>query len=406
MPGLVPDACSHGLFPDGHSGCDAKIVLIGEAPGKFEDEQGAPFVGESGRRLNEWWSEVGLHRSQFYITNVIRRRPPNNVIEAVGRKEIERGNYELFGRLSKLAAPTLIVPTGNTSLNALMGDTLESGAKSLRITDWRGSILLCRAGERNVKCIPTIHPAATFRQPILTKFCKADWKRIAGDWQFPELRHPEYHHIIDPTQDQIERFESEAKAIWSHAWDTGSPPPAMAVDVENSMFTQGDRKFFKELTCVGFSFDPSFSLTISTLPQDYITREGLRYAWEAIARLCALPIPKVLQNGLTDQYKLQLYDIPLNNYRWDLMEMDHALDPNDGGDTEKGSEEASKEKTFKMEMRSLKIMQSLYTRAPFHKLEGKTFDRAKQLIYNGKDDCVERELYGVYWAKLKSAGLL
>lgn len=57
---------------------DADIVFIGEAPGKAEDEQGKPFVGASGRFLNEMLAAADLNRSDVYITNIVKYRPPNN----------------------------------------------------------------------------------------------------------------------------------------------------------------------------------------------------------------------------------------------------------------------------------------------------------------------------------------
>ena len=60
-----------------------KIVICGEAPGYHENQLLRPFVGPSGRRLAEWWEEVGLKRSDFYITNVYPYQPPGNKIEAV-----------------------------------------------------------------------------------------------------------------------------------------------------------------------------------------------------------------------------------------------------------------------------------------------------------------------------------
>src|ERR1022692_3511322 len=156
MARLVRDWCRHfptGVPDDGSHSCDAKLVLIGEAPGRAEDEQGLPFVGPSGFKLSEWWSEVGLSREQFYITNVVTKRPPNNEIYAVGRDELHNSISRLHGRLARLSSPYVIVPTGDVALNALMGN---SYGERKRITDWRGSILDSAYG----KVIPTIHPAA------------------------------------------------------------------------------------------------------------------------------------------------------------------------------------------------------------------------------------------------------
>src|ERR1044072_5191152 len=62
----------------GDGNLDAEIVFIGEAPGKNEDEQGKPFVGAAGKFLNEMLAAAGLERSDVYITNIVKYRPPNN----------------------------------------------------------------------------------------------------------------------------------------------------------------------------------------------------------------------------------------------------------------------------------------------------------------------------------------
>lgn len=413
---LVKDWCRHGAWTgdEGHK-CDARIILIGEAGGKEEDLTGLPFMGQSGERLKDWWKQVGLQRNDIYITNVVRRRPNAlNDIKLVSKEEIEAGIKSLHSRLAMLADPFVLVPTGNTSLNALLGHGRLDVSDGLKITDWRGSILSYSddAG-RHIKTIPTIHPADTFRQPILQKFCIADWGRIAKDSFFKELQLPERTYIIDPEPEQIGKFTAGVNYAWAmydsldHRF-TGNLaliPPALVFDVENTMTKRGNQLLFKELTCVGFSYDPRFSMTISTLKRDYGSLEAHQAAIEAIRVLLTSPIPKVALNGLTDVFKVKhSLGIDVVNYKWDLMEMDHALDPNDGGDTEKGGEDASKEPGFKMEMRSLHILQSLYSRMPYHKDEGKSWDRVDQLRYNSKDCCEEMEVYCALYTKLKQAG--
>lgn len=408
MPRLVPDWCTHGLFADGHP-CDRRLILIGEAPGKNEDQYGKPFCGASGFILDQWWEAVGLRRADFYITNVYRHRPPNNVIEAIPRADIAVAAEELHVRLAALEDPVVIVPTGNVALNALL-----PSREFLQITDYRGSILeYVDKKERRIKVIPTIHPAATFKQPILAKFCRADWGRIAADSCFKELRLPVRQHVCFPAESGtafVSQFEADVRLAFeatdascaANAAYSDSVPAALSIDIETIPESN-------EITCVGFAYTPEESLTISTRRCDYNADEDYRFAWNAIKRLCALPIPKVLQNGLFDLYHLWYHGVPVVNYKYDLMEMDHALNPNDGGDTEKGSEDASKDRTFKMEMRSLKILNSLYTREPYYKNEGKFsnhYDWMTFFRYNGKDACVTIEIYQVLYKLLRAAGLV
>jgi DNA polymerase len=72
----LAQTATHLVFGDGNP--DADIVFIGEAPGKNEDLQGLPFVGAAGRFLNEMLEMIGLKRSDIYITNIVKYRPPNN----------------------------------------------------------------------------------------------------------------------------------------------------------------------------------------------------------------------------------------------------------------------------------------------------------------------------------------
>src|SRR3954464_8532790 len=85
---IKADILSQNICPDlaksaknlvmGDGNADADIVFIGEAPGKNEDEQGLPFVGAAGKFLNEMLATIGLERSDIYITNIVKYRPPNN----------------------------------------------------------------------------------------------------------------------------------------------------------------------------------------------------------------------------------------------------------------------------------------------------------------------------------------
>src|SRR5262245_57824263 len=122
MPRLVKD--------EGRT--DARLVLIGEAPGANEEIQGRPFVGAAGQLIERWWRELGLGRRYFYITNVYPYRPQKNRIETVPRGELESWCDQLHQRISELVDPVVLVPTGNTALRALTGKS--------KSTKHRGSI--------------------------------------------------------------------------------------------------------------------------------------------------------------------------------------------------------------------------------------------------------------------------
>jgi len=392
MPRLVPDYCTHGCPPPADHICDAKLVLIGEAPGRREDEIGQPFVGPAGSLLEHWWRDYGLTRSDFYITNAYPYRPPANKIQAIPRDQREFWGARLRERISSLADPVLLVPTGNTALNALFP------GEDLKITDYRGSVLsFTDARGRILKVIPTIHPAATFRQPILTKFCLADWKRIEGDRHFRELRLPQIRVTVEPSADEYGAFCEGYMHTARDKW------PAMAVDIENDKNTG-------ELLCVGFSYRVDSALVLPFSRRALFT-SGTRDRMVSYAHaLCSDAIPKVLQNGQHDAYILRRNGIDLLNYKWDLMEMDHALDPNDGGDTQAGSEGAGDSDTIRISMRSLAVLASLYTRFPYYKKGGrrsvKEFQWQNLYEYNGTDCCVTRTIFPVLLDQLIQRGLV
>ena len=123
----------------------SKIMFIGEAPGKNEDEQGKPFVGAAGMILNQALEKAGIKRAEVFITNVVKCRPPGNRVPENEERSICR---QYLDRQISLIAPKIICILGSTAYSSILG------GKS--ITKNRGIIM-----ERNgQKYFLTIHPAA------------------------------------------------------------------------------------------------------------------------------------------------------------------------------------------------------------------------------------------------------
>jgi len=135
------------VFGDGDPQAD--VVFVGEAPGQREDEQGIPFVGPSGKLLDRLLGEIGLERSDVYIANVVKCRPPKN--RDPRPDEIEACKGYLREQLS-LIDPKVVVTLGNFSSKLLLNT--ETGITRLRGTayEWWGRYL-----------VPTFHPAAALR---------------------------------------------------------------------------------------------------------------------------------------------------------------------------------------------------------------------------------------------------
>lgn len=152
----------------------AKVVIVGEAPGADEEVQGVPFVGQSGVELTRMLNEAGILRSDCFLTNVCKYRPPGNDIETffldskgLQPNELIKEGVEELKRDLALIKPTVIIALGNTALWALTGHR--------GITKWRGSML-----EYNGSClIPTYHPAMILREWAYRAVAVHDFRRAA-----------------------------------------------------------------------------------------------------------------------------------------------------------------------------------------------------------------------------------
>ena len=140
---------------------NARLMFVGEAPGRDEDIQGIPFVGRSGQLLNKILEAAGIERDDVYIANIIKCRPPNN--RTPFTNEIE-ACIPYLGRQVALIDPRVICTLGLPATQTLLG--IRGSMGSLR-----GKIYV----EGNVKVIPTYHPAAALRDP---KYKRPIWDDI------------------------------------------------------------------------------------------------------------------------------------------------------------------------------------------------------------------------------------
>lgn len=135
------------VFSSGPS--DARLVLLGEAPGAEEDVRGIPFVGRSGQLLGVLLDEVGLSRDAIYVTNVVKCRPPAN--RTPNRAEVSACARWLTPQLDDLGA-RLIVSLGAVAGRAALG-------REIAITKERGHLIDGPFGA----VLPTFHPAYGLR---------------------------------------------------------------------------------------------------------------------------------------------------------------------------------------------------------------------------------------------------
>jgi len=136
------------------------IAFVGEGPGENEDRQGEPFVGRSGRLLENMLAAIGLTRNQVFITNAVLHRAPEN--RAPEKAEIEACAEFLVGQL-RAVRPRLLVALGKTAATALLG-------KEKKLEEWRGRWHVWEGVPLRV----TYHPARLLREPALKKEAWAD----------------------------------------------------------------------------------------------------------------------------------------------------------------------------------------------------------------------------------------
>jgi uracil-DNA glycosylase len=143
----------------------ADVLLVGEAPGASEDKQGRPFVGRSGKLLDQLLEEAGLVRDDVFITNVVKARPPDNR----DPKADEVAHYlPWLEQQLALIAPSVIIPVGRHALAHF--------APGRKITEVHGTLIV----ERDRRLVPWLHPAAALRNQALRETLFQDARALPG----------------------------------------------------------------------------------------------------------------------------------------------------------------------------------------------------------------------------------
>ena len=151
---------------------DADIVFIGEAPGKKEDETGKPFVGAAGKFLNEMLASAGLERSDVYITNIVKYRPPNNRDPLPAEKA---AFLPYLLRQLEIIDPKAIITLGRHSMEYFLPSAKISQIHGHAV---RKKVLYHDQSEHEWLIIPLYHPAAALynggmRQTLIDDFVRA-----------------------------------------------------------------------------------------------------------------------------------------------------------------------------------------------------------------------------------------
>jgi len=148
----------------GDGNINAEIVFIGEAPGKNEDEQGLPFVGAAGKFLNEMLAEAGMQRSDVYITNIVKYRPPNNRDPEPDEK---KAFWPYLLKQLQIIQPKVVITLGRHSMEYFLPD--------MKISQIHGQAKRIQFGDDKLVIVPLYHPAAalyngSLRQTLIDDF--------------------------------------------------------------------------------------------------------------------------------------------------------------------------------------------------------------------------------------------
>lgn len=310
---------------------NARLMIVGEAPGENEEREGLPFVGATGRELEAMLSHHGISISEVYLTNVLHTRPPFNNMDffkikkedlphdyslpplAGGylhpslKREVERLHTEL-----RSVRPNLIIAAGATAAWAILG---IPNIKSIR-----GVIYDSPFG----KVLPTYHPALIFKDWSVRAVILMDLAKAKHEMAFPEVRRTKRKILVDPTLQEVVTWLRGAHNL-SHISVRAS------VDSETRSGS---------ITCLGFAKGPFDALVIPFFDGrvihpapggsigSYWTKRDEVIVRHEINRVLRAPhICKITQNGLYDIQYLMAEGYQLCNMTEDTMILHHALYP-------------------------------------------------------------------------------
>ena len=154
------------VFGSGHPQAD--LMFVGEAPGFHEDKQGVPFVGQAGKLLDKLLAGIGLTRSDVFVANVLKCRPPGN--RDPQPDEIQACEAHLWKQI-ELIQPKVVATLGNFATKLLSG-------RQLGITRVHGQEQETTLGGNKVLLYPIYHPAAALYTPRMLEVLESDFRRL------------------------------------------------------------------------------------------------------------------------------------------------------------------------------------------------------------------------------------
>ncbi len=158
----------------GEGSLEAELFLVGEAPGRVEDETGRPFVGAAGKLLDRLLADIGLEREEVYIGNILKCRPPGN--RRPRADEVEACTPYLERQL-EIIQPRVIAPMGNSAAGYLLK---RFGYEAPSISRVHGRCFEAEAPWGGVLLFPLYHPAAALYAKELLRILEDDFRVLGG----------------------------------------------------------------------------------------------------------------------------------------------------------------------------------------------------------------------------------
>ena len=353
---------------------NAELMIVGEAPGYYEDIEGLPFVGPSGNLLDAMLQTVGISRGEVYVTNVVKHRPPRNdlaMLHVIGvdiKEQVENLETEI-----RAIRPNCILALGNLALAACSGKTpIPNNLKALSgIQEWRGSILW--SDKLGVKVVPSIHPAAILHDKDSDKGAMPYWWRSIMELDYARALQESKSRVYDiPQRNVIICKDSSSlyrflQANRGRRW--------VSIDIE----------LYKGIVCsISLAFS---SKTAIAVPLLNVPAKG----WIPISDRELCHFWRMLDEFFVQESQLQTIG---QNFKFDEEKLRYGCGiytPRLGRDTS-----LMVHNILPGFPKSLSFQTSIWTRQPYYKLEGKEFNPKRDnferfLNYNGLDACVTFE---------------
>lgn len=364
------------IYIPGMGNPDAKLIILGEKVGYFEEQKKQPFAGQSGKLLRDFCTDSGIDISECYLTNVLKYNTRSTKPKDLKDEGIDLQNCinQVQDEVRQIGA-NAVLALGNLAMQAMVG--IKTG-----ITKWRGSVLRSnfqirdkQGNLRHVKVIPSFNPAAFLWSKDKPKgqgvqwsakaYVTLDFKRAREQSTFADYRPPARNLEVCRSYPQFRAFVEKYKNRKKY--------PYCAIDIETI-------KCIPILIAFAFTKDHAISVPLMNLDPINFTPNELVEIWLLIDEILNDPEIKIIgQNFKFDQEKLER---PCG-FRIPKLYADTSL---------------MMRYVYPELKTNLGFLGSIFTEEPFYKDDGKEFnikkdDIQKYMIYNAKDVAIDLEVF-------------